>query len=65
MHPIPDASEPGYSQAEAKAQIEKQAETSNALHEKYRAELAHEYDISEDQLRAILVEGIQKNWPMP
>ncbi len=65
MYPLPDPLKPGYSQAKASAQVMKQAEALNTLSEKYKAEVAKRYGITEEQLRDISVEGIEKNWPMP
>jgi hypothetical protein len=65
MYPLPDPLKPGYSQARASEQIMKQAEALNALTEKYRAQVAKRYGITEEQLQDISVEAIEKNWPMP
>jgi ribosomal protein L40E len=65
LHPIPDPSKPGYSQSQASAQVMKQAEALNELTKKYNSQVARRYGISDEQLTAIAVEGIKKNWPMP
>jgi len=65
LHPIPDPSKPGYSQSQASAQVMKQAEALTELTKKYNSQVARRYGISDDQLTAIAVEGIKKNWPMP
>lgn len=65
LYPLLDPLKPGYSQAEATAQFRKQAEALNSLTEEYKAEVARRYGITEEQLREICVEGLEKNWPMP
>jgi hypothetical protein len=65
MYPPPDPLKPDYSQAKASAQVMKQADALNTLGKKYKAEVAKRYGITEEQLRDISVEGIEKNWPMP
>ena len=64
MHPLPDASKPGYSQAKAREQIEKYAEARNTLTETYESEVAERYGITQEQLREISVEAFTKNWPI-
>ncbi len=65
MYPLPDARKPGYSQAKARAQLDKQLEARNSLTNKYKAEIAKENGVAEEQLREISLEGIKKNWPVP
>lgn len=65
MHPLPDPLKPGYSRAKASEQVMKQTEALNTLTTKYKAEVATRYGITEEQLRDISVEAIEKNWPMP
>jgi hypothetical protein len=65
MYPLPDARKPGYSQAKARAQLDKQLEARNSLTKKYKAEIAKENGVAEEQLREISLEGIKKNWPVP
>ncbi|HET6441879.1 MAG TPA: hypothetical protein VFH53_05830 [Phycisphaerae bacterium] len=65
LHPMPDPLKAGFSQAKAKAQFEKQAETNQRLVEEYKAELAKQYGLTKEQLQEISVEGIEENWPMP
>ncbi|TVQ30885.1 MAG: hypothetical protein EA376_11515 [Phycisphaeraceae bacterium] len=65
MHPLPDLSKPSYSPEVMQSQFMKQADAFHALHEKYKSEVAEKYDISEEQLRDILIEAIKNNWPMP
>lgn len=48
-----------------KEQMSKQSQLRNSLIEKYKAELAVKYGISAEQLDAIRVEGLQKDWPFP
>jgi hypothetical protein len=48
-----------------KEQVSKQSQVRNSLIEKYTAELAAKYGITVDQLEAIKVEAVQKNWPLP
>jgi hypothetical protein len=65
MYPLPDPLKPGYSRAKASAQVMKQAQALNTLTKKYKTEVAKRYGITEEQLRDISVEAIEKNWPMP
>lgn len=65
MYPLPDPSEPGYSQAKAAEQLVKQAEAGRALSEKYKSEVAKRYGITKAVLDEISVEGLKKNWPIP
>lgn len=65
MYPLSDPLKPGYSQAKARAKVRKQADARNTLGEKYKAEVARKYGVTEEQLQDISVEGIEKNWPMP
>jgi hypothetical protein len=65
MYPVPDPGKPNYSQAKASEQLMKQAKALNTLMEKYKAEVAKRYGITEEQLRGIKVEALEKNWPMP
>ncbi len=56
--------------SEAMAQVPdpeflKQAELQGELTEKYRSEVADEFDLAEDQLLEISVEGLNKGWVMP
>lgn len=45
------------------SQIMKQIELERELGEKYKAELAQKYGLTEGQLREIMVEGVTKGWP--
>ncbi len=65
MYPLPDPLKPGYSQARAGTQLEKQVEAERGLSKKHKAEVAGRYGITEEQLQAISIEGANKNWPMP
>ncbi|MEE9555451.1 MAG: hypothetical protein V3W18_14285 [candidate division Zixibacteria bacterium] len=65
IYPLPDPGKPGYSQAKASEQYEKQAEASNTLMEKYKSEVAELYGISQEQVKDISIEALTKNWPMP
>jgi len=63
-HPLPDPLSRGYSQAKANAQVMKQAEARSELMEKYNAEVARRYGITEEQRRSISLEATKKNWPI-
>ena len=65
MHPIPDPSKPGYSQDKAGEQIKKQWESEGTLMTEYQAEVAERYDITEEQILEISVEGVMNHWPTP
>lgn len=65
LYPIPDPLDPEYSHTEAGAQVMKQAEAINTLGRQYRADLSAQHGITEQQLQAISVEALEKNWPMP
>lgn len=65
MYPLPDPSQAGYSQAQARRQAEKQGEAVNRLTEEYKSSLAADYDLTPEQLKQIGLEGMEKNWPMP
>lgn len=45
--------------------LERQAEISGQLTEKYHRDLCRKFGISEKQRRDVVVEGVMKGWPMP
>jgi hypothetical protein len=47
------------------SQFRKQIELERKLEEKYTAEVARKYNLTEDQLLKISVEGVEKGWPAP
>jgi ribosomal protein L40E len=55
----------GQSSFDPKAQLLKQGDLMDALTKKYEQEVAAKYNLTQEQLRQISVEGISKNWPMP
>jgi len=55
----------GQSGFDPRANITKRAALVLDLDKKYKAEIAKRYGITEEQLRAISLEGIKKNWPIP
>jgi len=65
MYPIPDPLEPGYSRDKVGTQWTHQIEAFRSLKEKYRAQVAKRYGITEEQLRDISIEGVTNNWPIP
>ena len=50
---------------EAKERMQKNAEFQERLMEKYKAELAQKYNLTEDQLYQIEIEGMVKDWLLP
>lgn len=54
----------GQSTLDPKTQLNKQAEMLGELTKKYKAEVARQCGVAEEQLREISVEGIKKNWPL-
>jgi len=46
-------------------QFNNQIDFEETLAEKYKKELAEEYNLTDEQLKKISVEGITKHWPMP
>lgn len=55
----------GQSSVDKKDQMAKQYELQEELTEKYRADVAERYHVTEDQLRAISREALEENWPFP
>lgn len=55
----------GQSETDMKDQMHKQMELMDELLVKYKAEVAKRYNITEEQLKNIDIEGIAKNWPTP
>jgi hypothetical protein len=47
------------------SQVMKQINLESKLQEKYRAEIAGKYSLTEDQLLKISVEGVRKGWVFP
>jgi hypothetical protein len=47
------------------SQVMKQIDLEVKLQEKYRAEIARKYNLTEDQLLKISVEGVTKGWVIP
>lgn len=64
-YPIPNPARPGYSQAKAKEQINKQVKALDSYLIKYKKEVLTRFNISSEQLEDIGIEGIKKNWPIP
>ncbi|MCB2226269.1 MAG: hypothetical protein KQH53_06280 [Desulfarculaceae bacterium] len=64
-YPLPNPSQPGYSQDDAREQLKRQAAASNKLLEIYENDIAKQYNITLDQLKDIGLEGVTNNWPMP
>lgn len=55
----------GQSTLDPKDQLRKQSEMMSTLTEKYEAEIANRYGLTEEQLQEISTEGLTKNWPFP
>ncbi len=48
-----------------KAALTKNAEEDERLRKKYERELIQKYKISESELKAIKMEGVAQQWPLP
>jgi hypothetical protein len=55
----------GQSSVDPTIQMHKQTEMSDQLTEKYTVQIAHQYDLTEEQLDEISTEALKKNWPFP
>ena len=64
-YPVPDPSWKGYDKEKSVAQARRQARFNAYLLEKYRARFCNQYHLSYDQMKLIIQESRQKNWPMP
>ena len=52
----------GQTQVDTSQYFEEQSELFNSLADKYKEELAKKYELTEDQLQKISIEGINKSW---
>ena len=58
-------SKPGYSQAVGRKRIEEQIDLERKLNDKYKDDLAKNYGLTPQQLKKIVIEGFEKDWPFP
>ena len=47
------------------AQLKEQYKYQSELETKYKAEICKRHSLTDDQLLAIAIEGVKKQWPMP
>lgn len=65
MYPTPDPLSANYSQEAELEALENQFDYYDEYAPLYKIEVAESFGIIEDQLREIVVEGIEKDWPFP